>query len=168
MQGPLINIRECFFSSKERSHPGPSVRHSWIKTLKNALRRPCNIAPCKNPITAQLQRTKKRSASLKTQGVVRQATCKSTLPHTYSLITARLTYDTSFAGSQDYGVSVTLDDLNVIEDSLCKKRNQFGCTEEFSDVFVMLMSENNLRMPESIEDAEDLYVTLLQLTDDVL
>ena len=56
----------------------------------------------------------------------------------------------------------------MIQDSLCRKRNPFGCTEEFSDVFVILMSENNLRMPEIIEDAENLYVTLLQLADDVL
>lgn len=40
----------------------------------------------------------------------------------------------------------------------------FGCLREFTDVFLLLMQENNLVMPNNVEEAEDLYVRLVQLT----
>ncbi|XP_048588204.1 uncharacterized protein LOC116615414 isoform X1 [Nematostella vectensis] len=71
----------------------------------------------------------------------------------------------SLQGTQDYKSCIDLDDATFLAEKLCKKPNAFGCTEEFSDMFKMLMEEHNLQMPNDVVEAEDLYVNLIHLTE---
>jgi hypothetical protein len=61
-----------------------------------------------------------------------------------------------------------MDDLDIAEHTFCKERNSFGCQKEFSDVFPMLMDDNDLNMPSNIEQAERLFLNILFLVQDVL
>lgn len=52
---------------------------------------------------------------------------------------------------------------------LAEEPHLFGWPPEFTDVFfLLLMQENGLVMPKNVEDAEELYVELLQLTSNEL
>ena len=63
--------------------------------------------------------------------------------------------------SQDYKTEVNEDDLEVADENFCKERTPFGCREEFSDLILLIMEDNNLSMAVNIDEAEQLYVTLL-------
>ena len=56
-----------------------------------------------------------------------------------------------------------LDPLDLIEDTFCDQQSPYRCQREFVDVFEMLMSDNGLRHPENVIEAETIYLTLLTL-----
>lgn len=58
------------------------------------------------------------------------------------------------------------DALDVIEDTFCEDHSPFGCQKEFVDVF--RMSDNGLGNPENATEAENLYLTLLTLLQEIV
>ena len=48
-----------------------------------------------------------------------------------------------------------------------KEPPQYGCTDSFSELAIIMMQENNLTMPKSLQDAETLYTTLATLIEQV-
>ena len=46
-----------------------------------------------------------------------------------------------------------------------KEPPQYGCTDSFSKLAIIMMQENNLAMSKSLQDAETLYTTLVTLTE---
>ena len=62
--------------------------------------------------------------------------------------------------SQDYKTYVDKDDLQTAEEYFCKECPPFGCQEEFSDLMLLLMEDNNLSMPNNADEAEQLFLTL--------
>ena len=62
--------------------------------------------------------------------------------------------------SQDYKTYADKDDLQTAEEYFCKECPPFGCQEEFSDLMILLMEDNNLSMPNNADEAEQLFLTL--------
>jgi len=63
--------------------------------------------------------------------------------------------------SQDYKTEVVLDDVETANENFCKEPPPFGCQEEFSDLMLLIMEENGLTMANSLDEALQLYITLL-------
>ena len=61
-----------------------------------------------------------------------------------------------------------IDTLGTVEETFCVEQSQFGCENEFIDVLLMLMEENNLMNPTNATEAENLYLTLLTLLQGVV
>ena len=66
-----------------------------------------------------------------------------------------------YPDSENYQTSVDQDDLDTAEDFFCKERVPFGCRDEFADLIHLIMRENNLSIPTSVDKALQLYLTLL-------
>ncbi|KXJ19757.1 hypothetical protein AC249_AIPGENE21524 [Exaiptasia diaphana] len=67
-------------------------------------------------------------------------------------------------GAEDYKTNVDIDDVELAEHTIAESPLQFGCLKEFSEVFLLLMQENNLVTPHTVNEAEELYLKLLVLT----
>lgn len=63
--------------------------------------------------------------------------------------------------SQDYKTQVGENDLQITDENVCKERTSFGCREEFSEVILLIMEDNNLSMPTRVDEAEELFLTLV-------
>ena len=58
-------------------------------------------------------------------------------------------------------------DVDIVKD-LCIKKPEYGCKEEFSIVFRMIMTEQQLPLPKTAPEARYLYMTLLDETIKIL
>lgn len=67
----------------------------------------------------------------------------------------------SFLDSINYQTEVDEDDLDTAVENFCKERAPFGCREQPSELMLHIMEENNLSLPKTVEDALQLYITLL-------
>ena len=64
----------------------------------------------------------------------------------------------SLKGTSDYKSVVDIDTLDIVEEAFCEEQSQFGCEKEFVDVFLMFMEDNNLTIPSTVAEAENLRV----------
>lgn len=53
--------------------------------------------------------------------------------------------------------------LEAAEELYCYRESEWGCSAEFQELASILMFEEDLSMPRSAQEAEDLYVRLLLL-----
>ena len=66
-----------------------------------------------------------------------------------------------YPDSQNYQTSVDQDDLDTQKTFFCKDSVPFDCRDEFADLIHLIMRENNLSIPTSVDEALQLYLTLL-------
>ena len=72
-----------------------------------------------------------------------------------------MTLEFPLSDCQDYQTEVGIDDVETADENFCKERPPFGCREEFSDLMLLIMNDNNLTMPNGVDEALQLYATLL-------
>ena len=72
-----------------------------------------------------------------------------------------MTLEFPLSDCQDYQTEVGIDDVETADENVCKERPPFDCREEFSDLMLLIMNDNNLTMPNGIDEALQLYATLL-------
>ena len=70
--------------------------------------------------------------------------------------------------SQDYKTYEDKDDLQTAEEYFCKECPPFGCQEEFSDLMLLLMEDNNLSMSNNADEAQQLFLTLFMELQSIL
>lgn len=64
-------------------------------------------------------------------------------------------------GKHDLGVPFDENTLDMCEDIHCMKKREFGCDDEFAEVMLEAMIQNQLRLPHNSNGALDLYFSLL-------
>ena len=72
-----------------------------------------------------------------------------------------MTLEFPLSDCQDYQTEVGIDDVETADENFYKERPPFGCREEFSDLMLLIMNDNNLTMPNGVDEALHLYATLL-------
>ena len=69
-------------------------------------------------------------------------------------------------GSQDYSIPIDVDEIDIAE-HMCATRPQVkGCCPEFKQLAEMIMVDEGLDAPTTVDEARRLYVNLLDLIDD--
>lgn len=71
-------------------------------------------------------------------------------------------------GGEDLKVLVDFDDVDVAEESCCRRSPESGCVEEFTQLASLIMQEQNFNMAKTPEEAFILYSTLLESIEDLL
>ena len=61
--------------------------------------------------------------------------------------------------STDYKITVDMTDITA--KSFTKSPNTFGCSEEFSELAMIIIQRQNLSMPKTVSEAEILYITII-------
>ena len=70
-------------------------------------------------------------------------------------------------GVQDYCTPIDMDEIEIAE-RMCAERPQAkGCCPAFQGLAEMIMEDEKLDMPTTIDDARQLYLVLLDLIDDL-
>ena len=62
--------------------------------------------------------------------------------------------------STDYKITVDMTDITLAK-SFTKSPNTFGCSEEFSELAMIIMQKQNLSMPKTFSEAETFYITIV-------
>ena len=62
--------------------------------------------------------------------------------------------------SADYKINVDMTDITLAK-SFTKSPNTFGCSEEFSELAMIIIQRQNLSMPKTVPAAEILYTTIV-------
>ena len=62
--------------------------------------------------------------------------------------------------STDYKINVDMTDVTLAK-SFTKSPNTFGCSEEFSELAMIIIQRQNLSMPKTVSEAESLYITIV-------
>ena len=68
---------------------------------------------------------------------------------------------------QDYATPVDLDEIEIAEEEYAEKAPRKGCSAYFNELAEMIMQDERLEMPETAAEAENLYITLLSLIDEL-
>ena len=50
---------------------------------------------------------------------------------------------------------------DITAKSFTKSSNTFGCSEEFSELAIIIIQRQNLSMPKTVSEAETLYITIV-------
>ena len=70
-------------------------------------------------------------------------------------------------GSQDYSIPIDVDEIDIAE-HMCATRPQVkGCCPAFKQLAEMIMVDEGLDAPTTVDEACRLYVNLLDLIDDL-
>ncbi|XP_028409540.1 uncharacterized protein LOC114532161 [Dendronephthya gigantea] len=69
--------------------------------------------------------------------------------------------------TRDYTTRAFDADINVAEEMCCVQNPPNGCEHEFNELATIIMSENRLQMPTTVEEAEELYVELLHQIENI-
>ena len=64
-------------------------------------------------------------------------------------------------------VDVDLHELDMAEERCCYRPPQSGCSDEFTQLVEIIMTEKTLQYPRTPEEATTLYVTLLEQIDKI-
>jgi hypothetical protein len=67
-----------------------------------------------------------------------------------------------FSGTIDYKFPIEMDDLDIL-DAVTVQPSRFGCQDP--QQFLSLMTENGLSMPDNKEQAQNLFLYLIQSLD---
>lgn len=67
----------------------------------------------------------------------------------------------------DYGSKVNVEDIEVATEMCAVQRPASGCSRDFKELAEIIMEENELVRPNNKEQAEELYLLLLQLIENV-
>ena len=59
--------------------------------------------------------------------------------------------------STDYKITVDMTDIKLAN-SFTKSPNTFGCSYEFSELAMIIIQRQNLSMPQTVSEAEILYI----------
>ena len=63
--------------------------------------------------------------------------------------------------TRDYKTGASVADIDVAEEMCCMQNPPNGCEPEFNELAAIIMRENRLQMPTTVDEAEQLYVELL-------
>lgn len=63
--------------------------------------------------------------------------------------------------TRDYKTAVTDDDIDLADTICGEDRPPFGCKPSFLELGTMIMADENLSMPKTVEDARYLYLAIL-------
>jgi len=63
----------------------------------------------------------------------------------------------------DYLTQVGADEVDIAEEHCAQEPSLRGCSPYFSDLAEMIMEDEGLEMPNTVEQAQDLYIALLSL-----
>lgn len=69
--------------------------------------------------------------------------------------------------TRDYLTQVGVDELDIAEEHCAQVPSLRGCSSHFNELAEMIMEDEGLEMPNTAEEAHDLYITLLSLIDDL-
>ena len=67
--------------------------------------------------------------------------------------------------AEDHKIPVNTVDLNLAKRLYSSAPSQFCCSDEFSELALMIMEDLNLQIPSSFKEAENLYFKLVEETD---
>lgn len=70
-------------------------------------------------------------------------------------------------GSREYKCEFDNGELTFLEDALCRRPLSKGCSPEFNELAHIIMEEQDLVAPSSIQEAEHFYTTLLGSVEDL-
>ena len=71
------------------------------------------------------------------------------------------------SNTRDYLTQVGVDELDIAKEHCAQGRSLRGCSSHFNEVAEMIMEDEGLEMPNTAEEAHDLYITLFSLIDDL-
>ncbi len=71
------------------------------------------------------------------------------------------------ADTYDYATPVGLDEIEIAEGEFAETPPPRGCSNYFHELAEMIMQDERLDMPETAAEAENLYITLLNLINDL-
>ena len=69
--------------------------------------------------------------------------------------------------THDYLTQVGVDELDIAEEHCAEVPSLRGCSSHFNELAEMIMEDEGLEMPNTVEEAHDLHITLLSLIDDL-
>ena len=76
-----------------------------------------------------------------------------------------VTYElTEKYGAEDHKTLVNTVDVNLAKRIYSTIPNQFRCSDEFSELALMIIEDLNLQIPSSFKEAENLYLKLVEET----
>ena len=64
--------------------------------------------------------------------------------------------------ARNYLKPVCIKDIEIAEERCCKQPPPNGCDDNFTELAIILMEENNLTMPTTPDEANVLYSVLIQ------
>ena len=70
-------------------------------------------------------------------------------------------------GAQDYSTPINVDEIEIAEDMCAMQPQAKGCCPAFKDLAEMIMEDEQLDTPTTIDEARQLYFVLLDLIDDL-
>lgn len=70
-------------------------------------------------------------------------------------------------GTRDFGYQVSEEEIQIARVVCAVERPASGCSQEFNALAEMIMQENELVRPNNKEKAEELYLVLLRLIEDI-
>ena len=70
-------------------------------------------------------------------------------------------------GTRDFGYQVSEEEIQIARGMCAVERPASGCSQEFNALAEMIMQENELVRPNNKEEAEELYLVLLRLIEDI-
>ena len=70
-------------------------------------------------------------------------------------------------GAQDYSTLIDADEIEIAEDMCAMRPQAKGCCPAFKDLAEMIMEDERLELPTTIDEARQLYFVLLNLIDDL-
>jgi hypothetical protein len=69
--------------------------------------------------------------------------------------------------TRDYKTRTNAADMEVAEEMCCLQNPPNGCEPEFNELATIIMRENRLQMPTTVEEAEQLYVELIHIIENI-
>ena len=67
----------------------------------------------------------------------------------------------------DYQTKVGVDEVDIAEEHCAQEPSLRGCSRYFNELAEMIMEDEGLGMPNTVEEAQDLYIALLDLIDNL-
>ena len=87
----------------------------------------------------------------------------STNPHSPAGRPDVLYFILQSTNTRDYLTQVGVDELDIAEEHCAQEPSLRGCSPNFNELAEMIMEDERLEMPNTAEEARDLYLTLLYL-----
>ena len=69
--------------------------------------------------------------------------------------------------TRDYLTQVGVDEVDIAEERCAQEPSLRGCSPYFNELAKMIMEDEGLEMAHTVEEAQDLYIALLGLIDDL-